>query len=1519
MKGDFSRGFDPDRKRGQAYRRILLQQGRVLLDSDFNASIDAQDQLIREVARDLGCRAGSPDLGFLITPGRLLALFDPHADIEAQTTGNATAVRDYNRKYLDRYPALRVAATAGGGTVRIPFLVPLPGTVTVALWVLADVATNVAVTGGGNVAVPVQPDFARRTVALTDASSIEIALDPGEEIWIAMIETDVDAGLAPSFGVREGRYHVEGLSVDATNGPIVLFDIASAPIPNGVTVVRDDAVMLFDSLPSYRVTAAVAGSVRFPFRFGVNGPASVELWLRAAVVTQVVVTGAGAVAIPGPTFTRFVLALNNPTEIEIALDAGEEIWLGLVALANGGGFAPGLWPAVGFGPDAGFAVPDLAVPDGGGTRDLQVGDRLVVYLEAGERHITAVEDLGLRERALGNGPDTTTRSLDLGQAKLAPANDLDADTAIASAEAIRALRRRRMPTGTLRIDTPPQLDDPDPCALPATSGYTGLDHRFYRFEVHVGGPLADTIIKFSPDNGSELFPLFTLSAAEIETLADTALRDGDLVELLSETIELGDAGLAALDPAQGRFTAPERAVGDLVRLRDLGLVANGTRRRFGLRDPNDEAIPPVVPVDPARYGVPGPMRLKARRWHGLIAPAGAAAPFSAVIEDGLSVILDGGNFEPGDWWQYEARVDGDNFNGAWRARPHGPERLFAPLALMRFQGPTEPLQLLAWLDERFPSLCSIDADDIAFDGGVCGTDANTVQEFLEELCDRDQGGCCDVSLMPETAGDDAERIRDELAELPPGSTAVVCLHRGIYRFATTLEIADRAIVVRGCPEALIVTAAGGAPAFRVTDGGRLVLDSLTVFGAGTPAPPTLIELTESAGALAVRDCGLINVTAPPAGARAIAVAGPQPDVADLDNPLAPAPNSNLAPGAPAVLLEGTTVVSRRGIVGGVMSRLRLHDTIFAVIGPAVVAADIGTADFDTVALRTGLDVATTAAWTADNLLARGELLVAQMLEDLPDAGGNQPAFVANAIWSGSAQKVFATGSHGFLLGSSFALSFGHGVLIASTAGIQIKSSIATSIVGQRITAGNDGVGLHLLHQAFSVKIEACEITSDEFGILIGAPRATLDLPGPSVLFLGLHVESNTIEAPFCIALGDRAEPHLNGRAFAVDIRANHVVGNTGFVLRGVESASQAVDARAIENVVVATVGFDIIGGRFTLQGNQVEPPPINSDGIAVRAIRSPRLLIEDNQLLSRSDDAKLGDGGVSLSSCAEVVLRGNTMGNSGQFPALSIASSGNARVTNNVVNAGNALLSSCVEPLVQGNDFARAIVLSRCTNGTVTDNRSGNIGNGDALMQSLWIANAAGSWQVEDNRAAGRLIILPRPLINGGLVTGGFGWLSTLDLWHARTLRAVDALSVGDEALPEDITVSFASRAEATRFLAIGGNLGAVVTEAVTAAIDNAFDGVLIDAFPGLAVLETEETFHVQANGNWAFDLTIGHPARGSANPQTTVQAIGNRVQSRLFVRPYRLRNVSQNLATQYPAWIASQPGPIGADNLDFA
>ena len=138
MHGDFSRGHEPDRKRGRNYRRVLLQMGRPLLDSDVAASVDAALGEVQATTRGLGCAAGSPDLGFLVTPGRLLAVFAESSDGVRVMGGTPDVWVDYRFRYLDRYPALFVRA-AGGIPARltIPSLQPLePGAAgrRVALW-----------------------------------------------------------------------------------------------------------------------------------------------------------------------------------------------------------------------------------------------------------------------------------------------------------------------------------------------------------------------------------------------------------------------------------------------------------------------------------------------------------------------------------------------------------------------------------------------------------------------------------------------------------------------------------------------------------------------------------------------------------------------------------------------------------------------------------------------------------------------------------------------------------------------------------------------------------------------------------------------------------------------------------------------------------------------------------------------------------------------------------------------------------------------------------------------------------------------------------------------------------------------------------------------------------------------------------------------------------------------------------------------------------------------------------------
>jgi Family of unknown function (DUF6519) len=65
MKGDFSRLRD---NRGKGYSRVMMQQGRVLLDSDWNEQAALMQEMVRRLARDLYGLHGGPgdELGFRI-------------------------------------------------------------------------------------------------------------------------------------------------------------------------------------------------------------------------------------------------------------------------------------------------------------------------------------------------------------------------------------------------------------------------------------------------------------------------------------------------------------------------------------------------------------------------------------------------------------------------------------------------------------------------------------------------------------------------------------------------------------------------------------------------------------------------------------------------------------------------------------------------------------------------------------------------------------------------------------------------------------------------------------------------------------------------------------------------------------------------------------------------------------------------------------------------------------------------------------------------------------------------------------------------------------------------------------------------------------------------------------------------------------------------------------------------------------------------------------------------------------
>lgn len=241
-----------------------------------------------------------------------------------------------------------------------------------------------------------------------------------------------------------------------------------------------------------------------------------------------------------------------------------------------------------------------------------------------------------------------------------------------------------------------------------------------------------------------------------------ALRDGDLVELTSPGIEAGDLAPARLDG--GGFVRPSRAQGRLARLAGSG-GDQGTERLFQLLDADDEST--AIEIDPAHYADGG---LRLRRWSDRFL---TSSDEEVALENGIRAVIAGTAFEPGDYWQYEARAGMPGPQAAGDGAPHGPERLFTPLALLDQSAAGEPMTLVSWLDSRFPHLCEIEADDVSYDGARVGAEAETVQLALDALFLREGGGeGCETPVPLD------RDLRDAFDAIPDGSAAKLCLAPG---------------------------------------------------------------------------------------------------------------------------------------------------------------------------------------------------------------------------------------------------------------------------------------------------------------------------------------------------------------------------------------------------------------------------------------------------------------------------------------------------------------------------------------------------------------------------------------------------------------------------------------------------------------------------------------------------------------------------------------------------------------------
>ncbi|MFJ9456296.1 DUF6519 domain-containing protein [Kitasatospora sp. NPDC101447] len=399
--------------------------------------------------------------------------------------------------------------------------------------------------------------------------------------------------------------------------------------------------------------------------------------------------------------------------------------------------------------------------------DLTPG-RHVVYVEAWEREVTAVERPDLIDPAIG--VETDARMQTVWQVKVLPepADGVDCGTPDADVPgwaAATAPSAGRLSTRGVAVPA-----STDPCSVPPDADYLGWENRLYRVEVHGGGTLAQAGFKWSRDNASVAAAVLGVDDTRtVLTVSRTGrddvqrIREGAWVEVLDETRELsGTPGFLARVVTVDRVDDPTQQV-----TLSAALPAD--------LDPTDASL-----------------RTRLRQWDqgGALVGADGTVPVSAatdglVLEDGVQITFaddpSGGTLRTGDHWTFTARSADGRVEELKQAPPQGHRRFYGRLAVIDL--PNE----VADCRGTWPPTCSECGDCT-----VCVTPEShadgtlTVQEAVDRI--RRTGGRVCLAV--------GEYELDEPVVLDAAQTVTLSGHG--WRTVLRHQGAGPALVLRGC-------------------------------------------------------------------------------------------------------------------------------------------------------------------------------------------------------------------------------------------------------------------------------------------------------------------------------------------------------------------------------------------------------------------------------------------------------------------------------------------------------------------------------------------------------------------------------------------------------------------------------------------------------------------------------------------------------------------------------------------------
>ena len=471
---------------------------------------------------------------------------------------------------------------------------------------------------------------------------------------------------------------------------------------------------------------------------------------------------------------------------------------------------------------------------------------VLAYLVVWQREVTPVKDPGLLDPALG-GVDSATRWQTVWQVRFLAGIGMGADcttpeSALNGWEATIAPSVARLTTGTADVDDPA-----DPCLVPPTDGYVGLENQFYRVEIHqVGeaGGQPDAWFKFSRENASVAAAIDSFGTPAdtitVRTLGRDDLlrfREGNWVEVTDDRREFNhNSGQMLRIDRINEDTLEIELSGEI----DPDLIPTG----------NDGDTPRARHSRLIRWDQEGMVQARNAAgnwvdyWDLDADNVGSPPGLIPVPTDGREVMLESGitvSFGtaegPGRWremdaWRFWARTAGTQIEILNTAPPDVVQRHYTKLAI-------------------FPAT------------GITPFDCRTF--WPPDIPTATGDGCaCSVCVTPESHTSGQLTIQMGIDQVAEAGGGTVCLEHGRYQISTPIRMRNLfGVTLRGHGITSVIDYRNATEAAIVIDTGIDVqVESLSILvdpesAAGTAATPADGIIARNTATLALRRLAIV--------------------------------------------------------------------------------------------------------------------------------------------------------------------------------------------------------------------------------------------------------------------------------------------------------------------------------------------------------------------------------------------------------------------------------------------------------------------------------------------------------------------------------------------------------------------------------------------------------------------------------------------------------------------------------------